>query len=360
MNIRWPSPMSPSRLKRRARHGLLGENILGSGFSFDIKINRGGGAFVCGESSALFASIEGRAGEPRAKYVHATDQGLYNKPTILNNVETWGNVPLIINRGADWYASDRHREQQGHENLLARRQDQQYGPGGSAHGHHAAGDRLSISAAASPRDGNSRPCRPAGPRAAASPRQLLDMPVDFDELTKIGSMMGSGGMIVMDDRNCMVDVAKYFLKFLEEESCGKCTPCREGVLQMRIILDRITEGNGEESDIETLEWMGAGHHRRLPVRARRLGPQPGAHHDQIFPRRVRGPYPRQKMPGGRLQAAYHLFGRRPKNAPAAMPAPVFARPKRRPGRRRRSIRSTGKRASSAAPATTPASSMRYR
>ncbi len=129
-------------IEKAREAGLLGENILGSGFSFDIKINRGGGAFVCGESSALFASIEGRSGEPRAKYVHATDQGLYNKPTNLNNVETWGNVPLIINRGADWYASIGTAEQHGNENIFAGRQDQQYGPGGSAHGHYAAGDRL--------------------------------------------------------------------------------------------------------------------------------------------------------------------------------------------------------------------------
>ena len=237
--------------------GLLGEDILGSGFGFDLKINRGGGAFVCGESSALFASIEGRAGEPRQKYVHATDRGLYDKPTCLNNVETWANVPVIINKGADWYASIGTEKSKGTKifSLVGKinntglvevpmgitLREIVYGIGGGI-----------------PRGRKFKAIQTGGPSGGCIPEQYLDMPVDFDELTKVGSMMGSGGMIVMDERNCMVDVAKYFLKFLEEESCGKCTPCREGVKQMRIILDRITEGKGEEKDIELLEWMGQG------------------------------------------------------------------------------------------------------
>jgi NADH-quinone oxidoreductase subunit F len=238
-------------------YGLLGENILGTGFSFDVTINRGGGAFVCGESSALFASIEGRAGEPRQKYVHATDRGLYDKPTCLNNVETWANVPLIIDKGADWYAAIGTEKSKGTKIFSLVGKINNTGlvevPMGITLREIVFGIGGGI-----PKGRKFKAIQTGGPSGGCIPEKLLDMPVDFDELTKVGSMMGSGGMIVMDDRSCMVDVAKYFLKFLEEESCGKCTPCREGVKQMRIILDRITEGKGEERDIETLEWIGAG------------------------------------------------------------------------------------------------------
>ncbi len=235
--------------------GFLGGNILGSGFNFDIKIMRGGGAFVCGESSALFASIEGRSGEPRAKYIHATDKGLWDKPTNLNNVETWANVPLIINKGARWYSEIGTEGSKGTKifSLVGKINNTGlvevpmgitlreiiYGIGGGI-----------------PKGKKFKAVQTGGPSGGCIPEAYLDTPVDFDELTKLGSMMGSGGMIVMDEDNCMVDVANYFLKFLEEESCGKCTPCREGILQMRKILDRITSGEGKEEDLDTLEWMG--------------------------------------------------------------------------------------------------------
>lgn len=242
-------------IEKARETGLLGENILGSGFNFDIKINRGGGAFVCGESSALFASIEGRSGEPRAKYVHATDHGLYNKPTDLNNVETWGNVPLIINKGADWYAGIGTHNSKGTKIFSLVGKINNTGLVEVPMGITLREIVYEIGGGI-PKGRKFKAVQTGGPSGGCIPEQFLDMQVDFDELTKIGSMMGSGGMIVMDDRNCMVDVAKYFLKFLEEESCGKCTPCREGVLQMRIILDRITEGKGQEEDIATLQWMG--------------------------------------------------------------------------------------------------------
>ena len=235
--------------------GIIGKNILGTGFNFDIKINRGGGAFVCGESSALFASIEGRAGEPRAKYVHATDRGLYDKPTNLNNVETWANVPLIINKGADWYQSIGTENSKGTKIFSLVGKINNTGLVEVPMGITLREIVFEIGGGI-PKGRKFKAVQTGGPSGGCIPEQFLDIPVDFDELSKIGSMMGSGGMIVMDDRNCMVDVAKYFLKFLEEESCGKCTPCREGVLQMRLILDRITEGKGKEEDLETLEWMG--------------------------------------------------------------------------------------------------------
>ena len=234
--------------------GVLGEDILGSGFSFDIKVNRGGGAFVCGESSALFASLEGRAGEPRAKYIHATDRGLYNKPTNLNNVETWANVPLIINKGAEWYQNIGTANSKGTKIFSLVGKINNTGlveiPMGMT-----LREIIEDIGGGTPEGRKFKAVQTGGPSGGCIPEQFLDMPIDFDALTKIGSMMGSGGMIVMDDRTCMVDVARYFLKFLEGESCGKCVPCREGVRRMREILDDICGGRGREGDVELLESL---------------------------------------------------------------------------------------------------------
>ncbi len=235
--------------------GLLGDNIMGTDFSFDLLINRGGGAFVCGESSALFASIEGRTGEPRAKYVHATDRGLYNKPTTLNNVETWANVPLIINNGSAWYAGIGTEKSKGTKIFSLVGKINNTGLVEVPMGITLREIIYEIGGGI-PKGRKFKAVQTGGPSGGCIPEEHLDMPVDFDALTDLGSMMGSGGMIVMDERNCMVDVAKYFLSFLEGESCGKCTPCREGVLQMRKILDRICEGKGAMEDLDTLEWMG--------------------------------------------------------------------------------------------------------
>lgn len=237
--------------------GFLGKNILGTDFSFDIKINKGGGAFVCGESSALFASIEGRAGEPRAKYIHAVEKGLWDKPTVLNNVETWANVPLIINKGADWYNSIGTQNSKGTKifSLVGKinntglievpmgitLREIVYDMGGGI-----------------PKGRKFKAVQTGGPSGGCIPESLLDLPVDFDKLYEVGSMMGSGGMIVMDDRSCMVDVAKYFLAFLQDESCGKCVPCREGVRRMREILEDICAGKGRQGDVELLEYISQG------------------------------------------------------------------------------------------------------
>jgi NADH-quinone oxidoreductase subunit F len=234
--------------------GLLGQNILGSRFSFEIKINRGGGAFVCGESSALFASIEGRSGEPRDKYIHAVEKGLWDKPTALNNVETWANVPLIINRGAEWYRSIGTEGSKGTKifSLVGKINNTGlvevpmgmtlreiiYDIGGGIYN----GRKF-------------KAVQTGGPSGGCIPESMLDLPVDFDALARAGSMMGSGGMIVMDDRSCMVDVARYFLNFLQEESCGKCVPCREGLLRMGEIFADICGGRGRDGDIELLESM---------------------------------------------------------------------------------------------------------
>jgi NADH-quinone oxidoreductase subunit F len=234
--------------------GLLGENILGSGFSFDVKINRGGGAFVCGESSALFASLEGRAGEPRAKYTHATDKGLYDKPTNLNNVETWANVPFIIERGADWYTGIGTEKSKGTKIFSLVGKINNTGLVEVPMGTKLREIVFDIGGGI-PGGKKFKAIQTGGPSGGCIPEQYLDMGIDFDELTKIGSMMGSGGMIVMDQDNCMVDVAKYFTNFLVSESCGKCVPCREGVRRMRDILADITEGKGREGDVDLLEKM---------------------------------------------------------------------------------------------------------
>lgn len=238
-------------------NGLLGENILGTDFSFDIRINKGAGAFVCGESSALFASIEGRAGEPRAKYVHAVERGLWDKPTALNNVETWANVPLIINKGADWYASIGTEGSKGTKIFSLVGKIRNTGlievPMGTT-----LYEIIYDMGGGIPNDRKFKAVQTGGPSGGCIPERLLDLPVDFDRLTEVGSMMGSGGMIVMDESSCMVDVAKYFTTFLQEESCGKCVPCREGVRRMREILEDICTGKGKEGDVELLEKIATG------------------------------------------------------------------------------------------------------
>jgi NADH-quinone oxidoreductase subunit F len=256
--VRNEYPLAVTNLRRAIdqakEYGLLGQNILGSGLTFNITINRGGGAFVCGESTALMASLEGRAGEPRAKYIHTVEQGLWDQPTNLNNVETWANVPIIINRGVDWYTSIGTEGSKGTKifSLVGKINNTGlvevpmgitlrqivYDIGGGIPG----GKRF-------------KAIQTGGPSGGCIPENLLTLPVDFDRLQEAGSMMGSGGMIVMDEDNCMVDMARYFVQFLQEESCGKCTPCREGLQQMGEILNRICDGKGKEEDIKLLEGL---------------------------------------------------------------------------------------------------------
>ena len=235
-------------------YGFLGKNILGSGFDFTVKVHRGAGAFVCGESTALMTALEGRVGEPRPKYIRSNIKGLWGKPSVLNNVETWANVPLIVNNGADWFT--------------------QYGTDGSKGtkifslvGKITNTGLVEVPMGMSLKDiiykiGGGIPggkkfkaVQTGGPSGGCIPDKLLDLGVGFDELTKAGSMMGSGGMIVMDEDTCMVDVARYFIDFLTDESCGKCVPCREGLGQMLKVLTNITEGKGKDSDIALLEEL---------------------------------------------------------------------------------------------------------
>jgi NADH-quinone oxidoreductase subunit F len=243
-------------LEKARERGLLGEDILGSGFDFDVHIARGGGAFVCGESSALMRSLEGDVGEPSAKYVHSVERGLWDKPTTLNNVGTWANVPHIVNKGWEWYRSLGTENSPGTKIFSLVGKVNNTGLVEVPMGITLREIIFDIGGGI-PEGRDFKAVQTGGPSGGCIPESLLDLPVDFDELTKVGSMMGSGGMIVMDEDTCMVDVARYFLNFLREESCGKCTPCREGIARSLEILNRICEGEGQSGDIALLEELGS-------------------------------------------------------------------------------------------------------
>jgi NADH-quinone oxidoreductase subunit F len=241
-------------IKRAEEFDLLGRDILGSGFDFNIKVHQGAGAFVCGEETALLMSLEGSVGEPRPRPPYPAVKGLWDKPTNINNVETWATVPLIINKGAGAFASIGTEGSKGTKIF-------------SLVGKITNTGLVEIPMGITLRDivykiGGGIPVgkkfkavQTGGPSGGCIPEERLDLEVDFDELTKAGSMMGSGGMIVMDEDTCMVDVARYFIHFLTDESCGKCLPCREGLRRMDEILTNITEGKGKESDIGLLEEL---------------------------------------------------------------------------------------------------------
>ncbi len=238
-------------IKQAGEFGLLGKDVLGSGFDFNIKVHRGAGAFVCGEETALLLSLEGMPGEPRIRPPYPAEKGLWNKPTNINNVETWATIPLIIGKGANAFSSIGTEGSKGTKifSLVGKitntglvevpmgitLKDIIYKIGGGIPG----GKKF-------------KAVQTGGPSGGCIPEDKLDLKVDFDELTAAGSMMGSGGMIVMDEDTCMVDVARYFINFLTDESCGKCTPCRGGLQQMHKILTNICEGKGEEEDIDRL------------------------------------------------------------------------------------------------------------
>lgn len=241
-------------IRQAEEYGFLGKNILGSGFDFTIDVHQGAGAFVCGESSALMTALEGKAGEPRPKYIHTAVKGVWDRPSVLNNVETWANVPMIINKGANWFTQYGTEKSKGTKIF-------------SLVGKIANTGLVEVPMGVTLRDiifkiggGISggkkfKAVQTGGPSGGCLPEELLDLEVGFDELTKAGSMMGSGGMIIMDEDTCMVDVARYFLNFLTDESCGKCVPCREGIRQMLKTLTNITQGKGKEGDIELLEQL---------------------------------------------------------------------------------------------------------
>jgi NADP-reducing hydrogenase subunit HndC len=264
--VRMEYPLAIKRFNiaiRSAReYGLLGKNIFDKNFDFDIEIRRGAGAFVCGESTALMASVEGKPGEPRAKYVHTVEKGLWDRPTCLNNVETWANVPSIMLKGSKWFSSigtgDVSEDAWG-----GSKGTKVFSLAGKVYNTGLVEVPMGITLrdvifdiGGGIRDGKKfKAVQTGGPSGGFIPESMLDLPVDYEELTKVGSMMGSGGMVVTDEENCMVDMAKYFLAFTQAESCGKCTPCREGTKRMLDILEKITTGDGTEEDLVLLEEL---------------------------------------------------------------------------------------------------------
>jgi NADH:ubiquinone oxidoreductase subunit F (NADH-binding)/(2Fe-2S) ferredoxin len=258
--VRNEYPLAVKRLltaiKQAESYGLLGNNIGGTDFSFNIKISTGAGAFVCGESTALMASLEGNVGRPRAKYVHTVEKGFRQSPTNLNNVETYANVPAIILKGPGWYAGMGTQHSKGTKVFSLVGKVNNTGLVEVPMGVPLREIVFDIGGGI-PKKKAFKAVQTGGPSGGCIPERFLDLSVDFDELAKVGSIMGSGGMIVMDQDTCMVDVARYFLDFLKEESCGQCNPCREGIKQMLDILTRICNGEGKEGDIELLEELGS-------------------------------------------------------------------------------------------------------
>ena len=256
--VRGEYPLAVTNLTLAAEQaralGLVGANILGSGFDFDVEIVRGAGAFVCGEETGLIASIEGQIGSPRQRPPYPAQAGLWGLPTNINNVETWANVSVIIDRGAEWFAAIGTEHSKGTKVFSLVGKVQNTGLVEVPMGTTLREIVFDIGGGILKKR-NFKAAQTGGPSGGCIPEALLDLPVDFEKLKEAGAMMGSGGLIVMDERTCMVDVARYFLAFLVDESCGKCAPCREGVYQMHQILARITEGQGREGDIELLEQL---------------------------------------------------------------------------------------------------------
>ncbi len=253
--VRAEYPMAVKRLQgaidQAEALGLLGDDILGTGFNFHIRINRGAGAFVCGEGSALTASIEGKRGMPRVKPPRTVEQGLFGKPTVLNNVETFANVPLIIQRGAAWYKGIGPEKSPGTKAFALTGNIQNTGlievPMGTTL------REVIFDIGGGMRGGAGfKAVQIGGPSGGCLTAAHLELPLDFDSLKKAGAMIGSGGLVVMDDKTCMVEVARFFMNFTQNESCGKCVPCREGTRRMLAILERIVDGRGEDGDIELL------------------------------------------------------------------------------------------------------------
>ncbi len=327
--VRAEYPLAIQRIRERHRRtaaarGLLGKNILGSGFDFDLEIRLGAGAFVCGEETALIHSIEGERGQPRIRPPYPTESGLWGKPTVINNVETFANVPVVINYGADWFSRIGTEDSGGtkvfalagkitHTGLVevpmgTTLREMVFEIGGGPSG----GKQL-------------KAVQTGGPAGGCIPATMLDLRVDYDTLAKAGSIMGSGGMIVLDEDDCMVDIAKFFMTFSQDESCGKCTPCREGTKRMLEILERITAGKGTLEDLEKLERLARLVKKSSLCGLGRAAPNPVlstlTHFRDEYLAHVR----REPLPGEELRGADPLRDQSPRSASAARSAPGTAR-----------------------------------
>ena len=257
--VRAEYPLAIKRLKMSIKaaeeRNLLGDNIMGSNFSFHIHIKEGAGAFVCGESSALIASIEGERGMPRPKNIHMAECGLFKRPTLLNNVETFANVPLIILNGAEWFSAMGTEGSKGTKTFALTGEVNNTGlievP------MDTTLRQIVFDLGGGIRNGKKfKAVQIGGPSGGCLTEEHLDMPMDYDQLTKVGAMVGSGGLVVMNEDTCIVEVARFFMNFTQHESCGKCIPCREGTKQMLAILERIVKGQGKMEDLDMLEELG--------------------------------------------------------------------------------------------------------
>lgn len=258
--VRHEYPLVVKRLvtaiKQAENYGLIGENIADSDFSFQIKISTGAGAFICGESTALMASLEGKVGRPRAKYVHTVEKGFRDKPSNLNNVETYANIPVILLKGSQWYTNIGTDHSKGTKVFSLVGKVKNTGLVEVPMGIPLREIVFDVGGGI-PKKKKFKAVQTGGPSGGCIPEKFLDVPVDYQKLTELGAIMGSGGMIVMDQDTCMVNIARYFVDFLKSESCGQCTPCREGITQMSEILADICEGNGRQGDIKLLEELAA-------------------------------------------------------------------------------------------------------
>ena len=306
--VRHEYPLAVKRLvtaiKQAEAYGLLGDHIGGTDFGFRIKISTGAGAFICGESTALMASLEGHVGRPRAKYVHTVEKGFRDKPSNLNNVETYANVPVILLKGAPWYSHIGTEQSKG---------TKVFSLVGKVNNTGLVEVPMGISlreivfdiGGGIPKKKAFKAVQTGGPSGGCIPEQFLDTPVDYQKLTELGSIMGSGGMIVMDQDTCMVNIAKYFLDFLKTESCGQCTPCREGITQMAEILADICAGKGKEEDIRLLQELAAMIKRFSLCGLGKTAPNPVLTTLLYFRDEYEAHIKDQKCPAGVCKALFH-------------------------------------------------------
>ena len=290
-------------------YGLLGEDVFGTGFSFNVDMYVGAGAFVCGEETALMASVEGKRGNPRPRPPFPANQGLWKKPTILNNVETLSNIPNIIREGSEWYEAIGYEKSRGTKVFALTGAVKNVGlvevPMGTS-----LRDIVYTIGGGIPNKRKFKAVQMGGPSGGCLPEDQLDTPTDYEAITKAGAIMGSGGMIVMDDTTCMVDMARFFMDFCQEESCGKCTPCREGTKQILNILERLTKGEGSTGGPRYARGAEPHHQGLRALRSGTDGSQPRAFHVTLLPARVRGPHQREDLPGPCLRRAGEVRYRR--------------------------------------------------
>lgn len=306
--VRAEYPIAVKRLgiaiNQAKEYGLLGKNILGTDFSFDIEIRLGAGAFVCGEETALIASIEGERGMPRPRPPFPANKGLFGKPTLLNNVETYANVCNIINKGPEWFSSIGTEKSKG---------TKVFAVGGKIHNTGLVEVPMGTTmreiveeiGGGCPGGKKFKAAQTGGPSGGCVPASKLDVPIDYVSLKEIGSMMGSGGLIVLDEDNCMVDIARFFLEFTVDESCGKCTPCREGTKRMYEILEKIIEGKGEDGDLERLEKLAENIQASALCALGQTAPNPVLSTIRYFRDEYEAHIKEKRCPAGVCQALLH-------------------------------------------------------